>query len=84
MAGKELDFVHPHLVVALGATAALALAGRATPIGRNRGPFDFGGRAGYITVHPSYLLRVPDETARHQAYTEFVADLERIRALARS
>ncbi len=79
---KELDFVHPHLVVALGATAALALAGRATPIGRNRGPFDFDGRAGYVTVHPSYLLRVPDEAARHQAYAEFVADLERIRGLS--
>jgi uracil-DNA glycosylase len=79
---KELDFVHPQLVVALGATAALALAGKAVPVGRNRGPFDFDGRRGFITVHPSYLLRLPDEAARHQAYADFVADLARIRALA--
>src|SRR5689334_4627625 len=39
---KELEFVDPKLVVALGATAVLALAGKALPIGRNRGPIQFG------------------------------------------
>jgi len=33
-------------------------------IGRFRGPADFDGRAGYITVHPSYLLRLPGKEAR--------------------
>jgi DNA polymerase len=80
---KELEFVQPRLVVALGATAVLALAGRALPISRNRGEIQFEGWRGYITVHPSYLLRVPDEGARRSAYEEFVADLERIRTLSR-
>ena len=79
---KELDFVHPRLTVALGATAVLALAGKAIPIGRNRGPASFENRPGFITVHPSSLLRIPDEADRHAAYAAFVADLRRIRDLA--
>lgn len=75
---KELDFVHPQIVVALGATAVLALAGKAVPIGRNRGRTTFDGRPGYITVHPSYLLRVPDEAAKETAYRDFVGDLKRV------
>ncbi|SHO66848.1 uracil-DNA glycosylase family domain-containing protein [Pseudoxanthobacter soli DSM 19599] len=80
---KELDLVHPAIVVALGATAALALAGRAVPVTRARGPATFDGRAGYITVHPSYLLRIPDPMARDEAYGAFVADLKQIRSLSR-
>ena len=79
---KELDFVHPRLVVALGATAVLALAGKALPIGKSRGEADFDGHAGYITVHPSYLLRLPDEQAKREAYREFLSDLKRIRQMA--
>lgn len=79
---KELDFVKPKLVVGLGATAVHALAGKAMPVGRNRGPAEFGDRKGYITVHPSYLLRVPDEDSRAREYKAFVADLERIHALS--
>jgi uracil-DNA glycosylase len=79
---QELPLVHPRVVVALGATAVLALAGKALPIGRFRGPADFGGRRGFITVHPSYLLRIPDREARHQAYEDFVSDLRSIRKLA--
>ena len=79
---RELEFVHPKVTVALGATAALALTGKTTPIGRNRGPVEFDGRAGFITVHPSYLLRVPDKAAREAALQDFVADLERIRKRA--
>ena len=58
MADKELELVRPRLVVALGATAVLALAGTAIPIMRSRGPADFNGLRGFITVHPSYLLRL--------------------------
>lgn len=79
---KELHFVHPGVVVALGATAVQALAGKALPITRCRGPTEFDGHPGYITVHPSFLLRIPDEAAKAAGYREFVADLKKIRALA--
>jgi len=74
---KELDFVRPRLVVALGATAALALTGKPVAVTRQRGPASFGDWPGLITVHPSYLLRLPDEAARSEAYAAFVADLRR-------
>jgi DNA polymerase len=79
---KELELVHPKLVVALGATAVLALAGKAIPISRSRGRAHFGTQEGYITVHPSYLLRLPDEETKRRAYEDFVADLVRIHDLA--
>jgi probable DNA metabolism protein len=81
---KELDLVKPKLVVALGSTAVLALAGKALPITRVRGPADFDGRPGFITVHPSYLLRIPDAEAKREAYAAFVADLKQARKLAAS
>ena len=76
---KELDLVHPQMVVALGSTAILALAGKALPIMRCRGETRFGTFSGYITVHPSYLLRLPDEAAKELAHKEFLADLVRVR-----
>lgn len=78
----ELDFVSPRLVVALGATAVLALAGKAVPVNASRGPATLDGRPGYITVHPSYLLRIPDAAERDRASAAFRSDLERIRDLA--
>ncbi|QJP17395.1 UdgX family uracil-DNA binding protein [Starkeya sp. ORNL1] len=78
---KELALVHPRLIVALGATAVQALAGKALPITRSRGPAGFEGRPGFITVHPSYLLRLPDEAAKRQAYADFVSDLRQIEAM---
>jgi DNA polymerase len=81
---KEMDLVDPRLIVALGTTAVLALSGKALPISRNRGPAEFDGHAGYITVHPSYLLRIPDPIAKREAYAEFVADLKRAHKLAGS
>jgi DNA polymerase len=79
---RELDFVGPRVVVAMGATAVLALAGKALPINANRGPASFDNRLGYITVHPSYLLRIPEEAEKRQAYDAFRRDLEGIRELA--
>ena len=79
---KELDFVAPRLVVALGATALEALAGKALPLMKARGASDFAGRPGYVTVHPSYLLRLPDEAAKRTAYSDFISDLRRIHDLA--
>jgi uracil-DNA glycosylase len=81
---KELDLVRPHVVVALGATAVLALTGKQIPIIRARGRAQFGDRLGYITVHPSYLLRLPDAETKRRGYEEFLADLARIRDLARA
>ena len=74
---RELEFVAPRLVVALGASAARALLGRATPIEANRGRVLSltGNTSLLITVHPSSLLRVPDEF-KARAYRRFVADLE--------
>ncbi|MGE5510578.1 MAG: UdgX family uracil-DNA binding protein [Bacteroidota bacterium] len=79
---QELKLVNPRLVVALGATAVLALVGERLPIAKFRGTADFKGRAGYITVHPSYLLRFPDRSGRERQYREFVRDLRSIHKLA--
>lgn len=73
---RELELVAPALVVALGATAARALLGRATPIEANRGRMMplHGGTQVMITVHPSFLLRVPAEM-QDDAFARFVQDL---------
>ncbi|MGO4387594.1 UdgX family uracil-DNA binding protein [Microvirga sp. 2YAF29] len=81
---KELELVRPKLVVALGATALLALTGKATPITRSRGRARFGTYEGYITVHPSYLLRLPDEATKREAYEAFLNDLRRIHDLSQA
>lgn len=74
---QELGLVEPTLVVALGATAAQSLFGRAVPIGKSRGRLiDLDGRKALVTVHPSYLLRLPDEEAKHREYAAFVKDLK--------
>lgn len=81
---RELEFVEPKLVVALGATAVLALARKQIPITRARGPAAFPDKPyqGFITVHPSYLLRLPDEAAKEVAYRSFVDDLRRAAEIA--
>ena len=79
---RELDFVAPKLVVALGATAVLALTGKALPVTKVRGPHELGGHKGFITVHPSYLLRIPDPAAKEAAYGQFLQDLGAVRALS--
>jgi DNA polymerase len=74
---QELALLRPEMVVALGATAARAVFGREMPIQRNRGriiAFGNGPRA-LITVHPSFLLRLPDEASLAVDYRRFVADL---------
>jgi DNA polymerase len=75
---QELATIEPQLVVALGATAAQSLAGRAVSVLRERGPTRFAQRPGYITVHPSFLLRLPDERRKAEEYARFVADLRRV------
>jgi DNA polymerase len=73
----ERRIVKPELTVALGVTAAQALARRAITIAKVRGSVITlaGGSRMVVTVHPSALLRMPDEASRKAAYREFVADL---------
>jgi len=77
---QELDLLRPKLVVALGATAAMALAGKPMAVAKNRGPIILDGRPGFITIHPSFLLRMPEED-KAEAYKAFVADMKRIHRL---
>ncbi len=74
----ELRIVNPKLVVALGATAASSLAGRAVAIGRERDkPVTFaGGHAGFITTHPSAILRMRGEDDRREGIALLVRDLK--------
>jgi uracil-DNA glycosylase len=74
---RELASIKPDLVVAMGATAAQGVFGKITPINRNRGrliDLDDGIKA-LVTVHPSYLLRLPDAEAKTREYQRFVDDL---------
>lgn len=81
---KELEFVGPHLVVALGGTAAYALTGGAVVIGKSRGPAEFGEFRGFITVHPSSMLRIREHDDRENAFGEFVRDLKSARKLSQN
>ena len=74
---QERRLVDPRVVVALGATAARALTGKTLTISRNRGQLmDYlGGSKLLITVHPSYLLRLPDGAGQKVEYEKFVRDL---------
>lgn len=73
----ERRLVRPRVIVMLGATAALGVMGKPTPIGANRGKaLQLPDQAqGLVTYHPSFLLRAPDEAARAMAYAAFVDDL---------
>jgi DNA polymerase len=75
---RELEIIAPNLVVALGATAAQSVFGKLTPINKNRGRIiELAGDVhALVTVHPSYLLRLPDEESRHREYDHFVDDLK--------
>jgi DNA polymerase len=76
----EIVRLRPKLVVAMGGTAARALLGRQVTITRERGkPIELpDGQTGFVTVHPSFLLRVPDEDAKAREYRAFVADLRKV------
>jgi uracil-DNA glycosylase len=75
---RELAAIKPDLVVAMGATAAQSVFGKITPINKNRGrPIDLDdGTRALVTVHPSYLLRLPDADAKAREYQRFVQDLK--------
>ena len=77
---NELKLIQPQLVVALGGTAARSLTGRSVTISRERGRVIAlpEGRNGFITVHPSFLLRLPDAAAQAAEYRRFVDDLRAV------
>ena len=78
----EVTLVSPKIIVALGATAAKSLLGRASvTIGRLRGaPIAMeGGPLLFVTNHPSYLLRIPDAEGRRRERLKFEADLALVR-----
>ena len=73
----EIELLDPRLIVALGATAAQSLLGRSVTIGKERGRFQPfpPSRHLFVTVHPSYLLRLPDERMQATEYRRFVEEL---------
>jgi len=75
---RERAVVKPVLVVAMGATAAQSVFGKITPINKNRGHLIdlHDGAQAIVTVHPSYLLRLPDQEAKAREYQRFVDDLK--------
>jgi DNA polymerase len=81
----ELAAVRPRVLVALGATAAQALLGRSFRVTRQRGIPVESELAPFVlaTVHPSSILRAPDEPARREVYAAFVADLRAAAELLR-
>jgi uracil-DNA glycosylase len=80
---EEIDVIGPRLIVALGATAAQSLAGRAIPVQANRGKILDGtnGVRILMTIHPSALLRLQDEEEKRSGYASFVNDLRSIERL---
>jgi DNA polymerase len=81
---RELAAVASSFVVALGATAAFALMGRTMTLSRERGRLLrwSNGRAGLATIHPSAVLRMPDEAGRRQAFEGLANDLREALRLA--
>src|SRR5436190_8214658 len=75
---QERAIVKPELIVALGATAARSVMGRAVTIGKLRGEALTleDGTGLVVTVHPSSLLRIPDAEDKQAAYSAFVKDLK--------
>ncbi|MBV9558371.1 MAG: UdgX family uracil-DNA binding protein [Pseudolabrys sp.] len=77
---RELALIQPKLIVAMGATAARSLTGKDVKITELRGELitQRGGAPILITVHPSFLLRLPDEAAKRREYARFVKDLKEV------
>jgi len=81
---QERALIEPPVTVALGATAARSLFGKIVTIGNMRGsPHELpDGSECWVTVHPSFLLRMPDEGRRREERARFVEDLVAIRKRA--
>ncbi len=75
----EIELVKPRVIVCLGATAAQALIGPKFKVTQSRGEFVPSTLAAYVmaTVHPSSILRAPDDEARHREMEAFTEDLRK-------
>ncbi|KQN80765.1 DNA polymerase [Sphingomonas sp. Leaf67] len=75
---QERGILRPRMTVALGATAARSLTGKTVTISRERGRVLTlaDGSSAWITVHPSYLLRLPDKVQAEEEFARFVEDLK--------
>jgi DNA polymerase len=81
---QERALVRPVVTVMMGATAARSLLGRAVTISGTRGraiPLDESGE-GWVTIHPSYLLRIREKADAEREYERFVEDLTQAKARA--
>jgi DNA polymerase len=78
----EIALVKPRVLVCLGATAAQVLLGRSFKVSQRRGEIVESPFAPIVsaTVHPSSILRAPDEDARREEMKRFVADLKKLAA----
>ena len=81
----ELRLVKPQVLVCLGSTAAQSLLGRNFSVMRQRGQLIDSPLAPFViaTVHPSSILRAPDDDARHAQRQAFIKDLKIVADLAR-
>jgi DNA polymerase len=78
---QEIELVRPQLILAMGVTAAVALAGRSVVLSEERSKVIelADGQRGMVTVHPSSILRMPEQEARHASVAALVADLKAAR-----
>jgi uracil-DNA glycosylase len=76
----EIALLRPRVLICLGATAAQALLGKTFRVSKQRGEFVESSLAPLVTatVHPSSILRAPDDEARRAEMGQFVADLKRV------
>ncbi|MGB6200317.1 MAG: UdgX family uracil-DNA binding protein [Candidatus Acidiferrales bacterium] len=76
----EIACLKPGIIICLGATAAQSLLGRGFRVTQHRGEFlkSTLARVVMATVHPSSILRAPDEQTRREEMERFVADLKKI------
>ncbi|MCG7509351.1 UdgX family uracil-DNA binding protein [Mesorhizobium sp. IRAMC:0171] len=82
---KELALTKPSLVVALGATAAQSLLGKAVPITKMRGQLierEDGLRI-FLTIHPSFILRIRDAEDKEAERGRFLDDMRAVKGLMR-
>ena len=77
----EIEVIQPEVVVCLGATAAQALLGRDFKVSTQRGIWVSSPLAPFVmaTVHPSSLLRAPDDETRRREMQRFIKDLQMVR-----
>ena len=76
----EINVVKPQVVVLLGATAAQGILGSRFRVTQQRGQWVQSNIAAQVmaTVHPSSILRAPDDDSRHEEMAKFVADLKKV------